>query len=541
MVSKIDGVTYRNMIDYAVRNLNAHAKTVNRLNVFPVPDADTGTNMITTIKNGLTAAHDKAASLSEFAHAFADGVVFGARGNSGVILSQFFKALSEQFYNTEEADADALVQGLLKGAKAAREAVGKPVEGTILTVLKDAADAAEHIPPENQSIETVISVFYEEARRSLERTPELLSALKEQGVVDSGGAGAVYLFEGIKKYLSGEEINAEKEEDLPSLSIDYSSFGRDSRFEFGYCTEFLLQLLNDKEPFDRADLRRRLERIGDSIVLSLSEDKVRVHVHTKTPEKALAHGRAYGEFLSVKIENMTVQHSENMNNILTAESCGNGPFAVVAVASDPSEQALLVQMGADAVICAEDKVTAKDYIEAFDRISSSRIVLFANREDHASALQAQALSKDVAIYITQSRCLADCYASLPIIDFEEEDIKKVLGEIRETIARLDTVSLSKRNTPVSYGGNILPHEEYYAFSGKEVLVVNRTLKKAILKTVETVLSRKKKEILTLFYGNTISDDAAKEIEESIRRDFPCLEINTVSTPSLSAILTLSFE
>ncbi|MBR5134400.1 MAG: DAK2 domain-containing protein, partial [Clostridia bacterium] len=279
----IDGVGFKNMVDYAVRNLDKHRQVVNRLNVFPVPDGDTGTNMVTTIHRGLLAINESLIDLPSISQKFAHSVVFEARGNSGVIVSQFLKGMSENFYDVDTIDGERFIEALENGVQSAYAAVATPVEGTMLTVIKDATEAVKREYYPDQTVNDIISSFVEHAKVSLDNTPELLPVLKETGVVDSGGAGIVYLFEGMKKYLDGDDIEATTSV-ADTTHVDYDNFNRQSRFDFGYCTELLIQLLDSKEPFDYDAFKSELAALGDSLVTSFENDKVRIHVHTTTPE-----------------------------------------------------------------------------------------------------------------------------------------------------------------------------------------------------------------------------------------------------------------
>ncbi len=541
MIEKINGQCYRNMIEYGVRNLNMHCKAVNKLNVFPVPDGDTGTNMVTTIKNGLVSANESTSTLSEFAKAFSAAVVFGARGNSGVIVSQFFKGISELFYNVEDADAELFVKALEKGVECARSSVANPVEGTILTVIRDATNAVKAANPCEKSIDEIIELFIETAKISLEGTPELLPTLKEAGVVDSGGAGVVYIFEGMKKYLDGEEIDFIENEESTSVA-DYTAFSRNSRFDYGYCTELLIQLLNGKAEFDCDLLRSRLEQLGDSMVLSCADDKLKLHIHTHTPEKILELCHQYGEFLSLKIENMTVQHTETISNILYSSEKNEGAFAVVAVAYDRDICRMFLDMGADAVIFSDESVSAKEYIEAFKGLECGEIIVFPNSPDSTlAAIQAKNIYKDAKVTVVNSRSVAECYASLPIIDFSQKDIHKVVDAVTETVNKLYVVSVARRSEPLIYDPKAGKSNEYYAISGKEVLSVNISLRDTVMNTIKKVLKTQSKEIITVFYGKETSELQLEEILSEISELNVSMEIYTIPVANLPCIMSISFE
>lgn len=540
MTERIDGNCYKGMIDYAMRNLSQHCQIVNELNVFPVPDGDTGTNMVTTIKKGLLVIEESLNDLSDVSKKFANSVVFEARGNSGVIVSQFLKGVSETFFDIENADAAILITAFENGVKSAYSAVANPVEGTMLTVLKEATQAVKSNFSADQSIDDIISSFVDNAKVSLENTPELLPTLKEAGVVDSGGAGIVYLFEGMQKYFNGESIEMEESKETEQ-TVDYTLFNRNSHFDYGYCTELLIQLLNSCEKFVYEDFKAQLNCMGDSVVTSFDNDKVRIHIHTQKPEEVFAFCHRYGEFLSLKVENMTVQHTELTKNILCSSQKNNGKFSVVAVAFDRSVQKMLLDMGGDVVIYCEDSASIKDYIDAFENVNTDEIIVFPNSSDSVlAAQQAKNIYEKANIHIINSRSIAECYASLPIIDFEEDNVQNVLDSINETIDNLYFVSVIQRKNR-SYAGDSTNHKEFYALSGKEILTVGETLEEAVISAIEITLDKLMKDVITIFHGNNLSKEDIERIISVIEEKGICAEVFTVPIENASCDLTVSFE
>ncbi len=541
MAVVLDGIGFKNMLDYAVRNLNLHCKLVNQLNVFPVPDGDTGTNMVVTIHKALLSVPETLTDLPDIAKKFAGSIVFEARGNSGVIVSQFFKGLSEHLGAVEQISGALLIDALEKGVKYAYSAVANPVEGTMLTVVREATEAvrAEHC--DEADLHKVVASLVGHAKRSLDHTPELLAVLKESGVVDSGGAGVVYLFEGMLKYLNGEELDTMEDKSEHSV-IDYDAFGRDSTFEFGYCTELLLQLLNGREAFEAAAFKEALGALGDSLVVSIQNDKVRVHIHSHRPEEVFALCHKYGEFLTCKIENMTVQHTDLAKRILVSETPNQGAFSVVAVAYDPEVQKLFLEMGADVCLFSEENVCAKDYLEAFEKTSTEHILVFPNSSDAIlSAMQAKNLYTAAKVHVINSRGIAECYAALPAVEFSSENVERVVDDITKTVNNLYVVSVARRKSTVTHGDQAIYRNEFYSFSGKELISISKSLLETVLSTVSKVLRARKKQIITLFYKTSLEAKLIEEIEEKIYEIDPCVELFTVATDSLRCEMTLSFE
>ncbi len=542
MTRKIDGVCFKNMVDYAVRNLNIHRNTVNQLNVFPVPDGDTGTNMVTTIHKGLLSVGDTLNDLPSVSKKFASSVVFEARGNSGVIVSQFLKGVSERFQDVEDVDAELFISALERGVECAYLSVATPVEGTMLTVLRDATNAVKDEFDGNQSVDEVISSFVVHAKVSLDNTPELLPVLKESGVVDSGGAGVVYLFEGMQKYLAGEDLeDLEMSSDLDS--VDYNLFDRNSVFDYGYCTELLLQLLDSKGAFDYDSFKAGLSELGNSIVVSAEGSKVKLHVHTMTPEKVFALCHRFGEFLSVKVENMTVQHTEQTKKILVSEYKNEGAFSIVAVAFDKRMQELFVEMGADVALCCDEGVSTKDYLDAFEQTSTPEIIVLPNSSDAIlSAVQAKQMYKNAKVHVIPSRSVAECYAALPAVDFEENDVERVRVGIVKTLSNIYVASVAKRKTPIKYGETEITADEYYSYSGKELSIVGRSLYETFVQTVIDIsIKQYDKEIMTVFYKDSISEEDMENMIETVKEFGIRSEICTVPTDSLDGEITISFE
>ena len=539
-MERLNGASYKGMIDYGARNLVKNCNTINQLNVFPVPDGDTGTNMVTTIVKGLQSVEDSIVDLDSVSKKIASSVIFGARGNSGVIVSQFIKGVSEVFIGSETADAAQLVSALEQGVACAYDAVATPVEGTMLTVVKDATNAVKSRLLPTHSIDDVIAMFIKHAKISLDHTPELLPALKEAGVVDSGGAGIVYFFEGMQKYLDGESLEAFETSTEEQPQADYSAFHPDSTFEFGYCTELLIQLLNAKEPFHFESFKQTLMGMGDSVVALQEADKVRIHIHTKTPEEVFAFCHRYGEFLNLKVENMTVQHTEVIKNILVSDTPSKGTFSVVAVACDPAIQKLFVDMGADVAILCEESASPKEFLDAFENVSTPEILVFPNSSDSVlSAMQAKKLYKDAVVTVIPCRGIAECYASLPIIDFAETDTKRVVDAVAETTNNLFVVNIARRKNTMDPGSSQL--EEYYAFSRKDIITIGKTLEETAVQTIDTALRTYCKDVITVFHDKNVRREQLENITNALELLGICAEVFLVPLEKASSDLILSFE
>lgn len=546
MIKDFNGQQYYDLIDYGIRNLSVYKDRVNELNVFPVPDGDTGTNMLVTLQSGFSAVPAGEKILSDVCNRFARAVTFGARGNSGVIVSQFFKGISERFYGSEVADYRQFVDALENGVKCAYQAVPQPVEGTILTVVRE---ASEHVKCELdngqvQSLDDVLKLFLHQARRTLENTPKLLEVLRSAGVVDSGGAGIIYVFEGMSKYLNNEEL-PEAGESVSQAVGDYSRFNRDSTFEYGYCTELLLQLLSSKVEFNYSSFLNDIAEYGDSLVTVLEDDKLKLHIHTATPEEVMAFCHQYGEFLALKIENMSVQHQElyTEGKVATPYAKGN-PFAVVAVAHNTAMEQYFAEMGADYVMLADYQAppTASDFMDAFALAVPDTILVFPNNKNtELAAVHAQRLCEGKNILVLGTRSDAQCYAALPMIEFSCEDAHEVMAQVEEVVANLDIVLVSKVEKSTNFDGKPISEGDYVSICNNSLKAVNTDLTEACRQTICAVLADRDCEVITMFTGKTVSEDVSERITSFVAENYIYTEITVVDTDDEFYHVVLSFE
>lgn len=548
MIEKLNGQHYHDLIDYGIRNLTLHGNIVNAMNVFPVPDGDTGTNMIQTLQNGLSAMSDSAGTLSELSRQFSEAVVFGARGSSGVIVSQFFKGFSEAFYEKETANCTDLVNALEQGVNYAYRSVMDPVEGTVLTVLREATAYVKKEVLEHQRIHTingVITAFLEQARSSLDNTPNQLPLLRSAGVVDSGGAGIVYVFEGMDKYLRQEPIAALPQEDAPENSVDYTRFNRNFQFLYGYCTELLVQLTCQFGSVEEENLKKYLTTLGDEIMVILSDDKLKLHVHTQTPEKVMAYCHNYGEFLSIKIENMSVQ-----NAMLEApgifcrndSTCGN--FAVLAVAFDNEMKDRFLQMGADVVIRARQDMlpSTKDFIEAFQAAKASMLIVFPNSSNILpAAQQAAKLSPSLEVILLDTRSVAECYAALPMVDYDAPSAGDAAKALKPIFENLQVVALHRAVKDSTLDNTEIHCGDYFALDGKHLLGVQQDLSELVAQVAHTVCCRRDWNTVTVFCGKNIPAETADAIGQYLSKQLTYVDVDVISTQYDTFALLLAFE
>ncbi|MBQ9783644.1 MAG: DAK2 domain-containing protein [Clostridia bacterium] len=546
MTTQINGQHYHHLIDYGIRNLSLYREQVNALNVFPVPDGDTGSNMVMTLQNGFAAIEGRAEELPDMARRFADAVVFGARGNSGVIISQFFKGFSESFFDRNEADCHVVAAALEIGVRSAYRAVSNPVEGTVLTVLREATDFVRDRVDGGQihTIDDTVDAFVERAKTSLEHTPELLPILKSAGVVDSGGAGIIYVFEGMQKYLRGEPLE-EARSGRAEPAVDYTRFDRTSDFSLGYCTECLLQLTDGKESFAYGDFCAALRELGESVVTAFEKDKVKVHIHTDTPEQILSFCHRFGEFLSMKIENMSVQHHETEQRIEVVRGetrCDR--FSIVAVSHDPAMKRRFMEMGADVVIQADRHCppSASDFLEAFEKAESETILVFPNSKNtELAAEQARTLYKNAEVTVFSTKSDTECYAALPMVDFETEDVAQMAEDIRATIEHVYTVSLTKATKSSRFDDREIRVGDCLAMVGNRLMAAGKSLTGVCLEVVDRVMAEDPREILTLFVNPSVSETQIETISVHVSQRYPYTELSVVETEDDFWRIVISFE
>lgn len=547
MIYVIDGQHFRNLLDYGIRNLTIYRDEVNMLNVFPVPDGDTGTNMVLTMQNGFASIDNSVSSLSQLAKKLAHAVVFGARGNSGVILSQFFKGFSECFFLVEEADCFIFASALENGVKCAYGAVSTPCEGTILTVMREATEYAckKIASGDIKTIDDIITVFIKQAKITLENTPELLPILKSAGVVDSGGAGLVYIFEGMRKYLSGEKLEKSKESNSPTAVIDYSKYDESSVFDLGYCTELLVQLTKYKSSFDYDKFKNELAQLGESIVTSFNDNKVKVHIHTSTPENVFTLCHKYGEFLSIKVENMSVQHSE-LSKAPTSlyKEKQRGEFSVLCVAHDMSMKDYFVDMGADIVLMGDRLCppSASDFIDAFNSASATSIIVFANgKNTYLSAVQAAKLYDKAKVIVIDTKSDTECYSALPMLDFEESDISIVEESILEVLENIETVTVSIATKDSCFDGVNIKSGDLFAFSGSKLLSVGNSYITVSNESIDKIFESGERDVITLFVSSRVPSASIDKISSYVSENYIYTELEVIQTMDDFYDIVISFE
>ena len=525
----LDGQTFKTLVTNGCQSLINDIDRINALNVFPVPDGDTGTNMRMTIEGGVKAilAIDTN-SIGEMSKKLSRAMTMSARGNSGVILSQFFKGLSLGLEGKDAVNAEELAIAFDCGVKQAYKVVQKPTEGTMLTVMREATEVANKNSATFESIEDFFACFIKEAHASLDRTPELLPVLKEAGVIDSGGAGYNRIIEGMIAALDGN-ILVEQEKYEQEAKASMGHFDADSVLEFGYCTEFILQLQNAKvniETFDISVIVNFLETLGDSIVAFKDEDIVKVHVHTFTPGKVIDFCQQFGEYVTFKMENMSVQHSE-LSDTHEDPKREHKKYAVVAVSSGEGISNAFKAMGCDEIVSGGQTMnpSSEDFINAFKKLDAENIIVFPNNGNIImAARQAAENYEEANVVVIPTKSIAECYSALTMLDFSSDDLDTIVEEFQSTIDNVTTASVTYSIRDSFIDDVEIKKDDYMAIIGKKIVAANPSKIEVVKQLFTKVEDIRWKEVVTLIYGIDVTEEEKEEVVEYLNAAYPDLEI-----------------
>ena len=551
-----DGAIYSKMISMGAGNLKIHSDEINNLNVFPIPDGDTGDNMLMTMTGGTNAIMPEEKNLSKVSEKISSGMLLGARGNSGVILSQFFYGISEGFKGLQTADTKQIGEAFQNGVKHAYNSVMTPAEGTILTVAKDATAYACSVNAKTPV--DFFDAFLKEAKESLERTPELLPVLKKAGVVDSGGAGLIYIVKGMKKSLTGEApaqaIHSEQNNPVNApKQLDLDSFNEDSELEFGCCTELMLRLQNkktDTKNFDVEIIRKFLNENGNSVVAFKTGTIVKLHVHTMTPDKILAFCQQFGEFLTVKIENMSLQHNtiykdgeapagqkqnqqeedDKLETKVKAAAEERKPYGLVATASGSGIQQTFLDYGADFVVNGGQSMnpSAADFIKAFEKVNADVIFVLPNNGNVIlAAQQAAKIYKKSEIHVIESKTIGQGLAVVTMMDTESGNTQEIIEQLNDAMQGVETYSISHCVRATQMDGFNLHPGDYIGFCDKKIVSSADERKKAALNMVDKI-DFTDHEACIFIRGVDSTEEEAAEIEAYLHQKHPSTEVYAIN-------------
>ena len=525
----INGENLAQMVAYGASWLALDVDRINALNVFPVPDGDTGTNMKMTIDGGAK-INNVPKHIGEASKQIARSMVLSARGNSGVILSQFFKGLSLGLEHFDEIDVKGFANAMVSGTRRSYSVVTKPTEGTILTVMREAGSEALKNLTSEMNLADYLKMYLNYANKALAKTPDLLPVLKKAGVIDSGGAGFILVIEGMLKAVLGEEIeNAQAKTN--TQSIDTSNFNADSELTYGYCTEFILQLQNAKvnpKTFDLNIIINFLESIGNSIVAFKDDDIVKVHVHTFDPGVVLTECRKYGEFLTLKIENMNVSHTESENTEpIQKEEKVHKEYAVVAVANGSGLVNAFKDMGVDEVVTGGQTMntSTKDFLKAFENIDADNILVYPNNGNIYMAAKIAAENYDKAnVVVIPTKTIAEGYSAISMLDFDGVTIDDILEVEYEAIERVKTLEVTYAVRDAEINGINIKKDEFICLYNHDLISACKSRVEAVKNAFDNISDFSEKEVLTLVYGADVNELEVNEIGAYAKSLNPFIEV-----------------
>ncbi|MGN0803825.1 MAG: DAK2 domain-containing protein [Candidatus Coproplasma sp.] len=534
---KIGYREFTDMLSCGYSSLLKKEEEVNNLNVFPVPDGDTGKNMRMTYESGINALKkSNVTTVGETAEIFAKGALLGARGNSGVILSQIFKGFAQGLKGCEEADAEDIINAFSEGVKKSYKAVVKPVEGTMLTVFRECSECASECG-KDMPIDELFKNVERRCKISLENTPNLLQVLKDAGVVDSGGAGLLCIFRGYLNYFNGKEDYVGTEEDNKLFTpADMSETAVSSEEEFGYCTEFLITLsAQAKDSFDTDLLVAQLESIGgQSIVALRDEDIVKVHVHVLTPGDVLNIAQQYGEFLTIKIENMSLQHSELVKNSEVKvvkplnERIG---VATVVVADQGGFKDLFYNMGADCVVNGGQSMnpSVEDFLKAFNEVNAKDIIVLPNNSNVImAAKQASEIFSEATVHVVPTRTIAQGYSALSIYN-PDEDVEVTVADMQTALSSVISAEITRAVRDAKCDGVDIAKSDVMVIVDGKVSCADKDMLSAFSSALSSMEGLEDKCVITFFCGEGATEELTKSMTEHINADYPFLEVSIVET------------
>lgn len=534
----LDGKRFADMIIQGANHLSNHAKMVDALNVFPVPDGDTGTNMNLSMTSGAKEVKQNTLDhIGKVGMALAKGLLMGARGNSGVILSQLFRGFSKAIETKSQINSVEFAQALESGVETAYKAVMKPVEGTILTVAKDAAKHAMKVAKTNQDIVIVMEETLKEAKNSLKRTPEFLPILKEVGVVDSGGQGLVLIYEGFLASLKGDVLPdtiAVEAKTVENIHHEHhqsaQSHIQTEDIQYGYCTEFMVKFEEEKlkqHPFSEEEFRHDLSKYGDSLLVVSDQEIVKVHIHSEQPGDVLSYGQRYGSLINIKIENMREQHShiiheEQHDEVQKLKQ--KEKYAIITVAMGEGISNLLKSIGANIVIEGGQTMnpSTEDLVKAIKEVNAENIFILPNNKNIIMASEQAASLTEENVIVIPSKSIPQGISALLAFN-PETDYLTNQTQMTESLSNVKSgqVTFSVRDTNID--GFDIAKGDYMGIADGKIVAVHSnmltTAKELLVKMID-----EDDEILTIIQGESVQDEEVEKFVSSLEEQFEDLEI-----------------
>ena len=522
----LDGVKFAQMVQMGAHHLYQNANYVDSLNVFPVPDGDTGTNMNLSMTSGAKETESQASEhIGKTAQALSKGLLMGARGNSGVILSQLFRGFGKSIESLEKINAKQFAQAFQAGVDTAYKAVMKPVEGTILTVARVAAEKGMQLAETETDIIALMEGFTKEAKIALDSTPDLLPVLKEVGVVDSGGQGLLFVYEGFLASLKGEALPEKNDATLNDLiSAEHhrvQDFMSTDDIVFGYCTEIMVRFEDDKEPFNEDDFRNALAELGDSLLVISDDEVAKVHVHTETPGNVMTIGQKYGSLIKIKVDNMREQHSAIVNEEQPAAKKETHPYAIVTIAMGEGVATLLRSIGASYVIEGGQTMnpSTEDIVKAVKEINAERVLILPNNKNIVMAAEQAVELLDIEAAVVTTKTIPQGMAAILAFN-PEASVEDNQATMTEAFADVKTGQVTFAVRDTSIDGVEIHKNDFMALAEGKIIASTKTMAEAA-QTVATQLVDEDAEIVTIIFGEDATEQQAAELAtfiESLNED-----------------------
>ena len=537
-MEKINGLVLAEMIDLGSKNLAKNAEKINSLNVFPVPDGDTGTNMNLSMSSGAKeTAANVVENIGELGKSFSKGLLMGARGNSGVILSQLFRGMSQHIADKKEIDAKEFAEAIQNGVSIAYKAIIKPVEGTILTVAREAAEAGVKAAENTKSVVEVMEAIYAEAQASLKRTPDLLPILKEVGVVDSGGQGLVCVYQGFVAALKGEKIEGLEAVETNVVDMQFEDdhdmdFMSPEDIVYGFCTEFTVRLDKEKKEFDEDKFRADMSKFGDSLLVISDSEYVKIHVHTETPGDVFNYGQQYGELIKIKSDNMREQHREVLRKQEAKQAYAPKELkeqAMISISMGAGLSKVLTSMGVDYIVEGGQTMnpSTEDIMKAIKEVNAKNIFIFPNNKNIQLAAKQAAELAEENVFVVESKTAPQGLASVMVFN-PQATPEENFANMQEVLSTVSTLEVTHAVRDTNIEGVEIKKDEFMGIRNGKIVVSNLSLNTVLEELLEKSIDEDT-EIVTLYLGEESTEEYTDFLEQLIEEKYPDVEVELIES------------
>lgn len=537
-MEKLNGLVLAEMIDLGSKNLAKNAEKINALNVFPVPDGDTGTNMTLSMSSGAKeTAANVVENIGELGKAFSKGLLMGARGNSGVILSQLFRGMSQYIADKKEVDAKEFAGAIQNGVSIAYKAIIKPVEGTILTVAREAAEAGLKAAENTTSVVEVMEAIYNEAQASLKRTPELLPILKEVGVVDSGGQGLVCVYQGFVAALKGEKIEGLEAVETNVVDMQFEDdhdmdFMSPEDIVYGFCTEFTVRLNKEKKEFNEDKFREDMSKFGDSLLVISDSEYVKIHVHTETPGDVFNYGQQYGELIKIKSDNMREQHREVLRKQEAKQTTAPKELkeqAMISISMGAGLSKVLTSMGVDYIVEGGQTMnpSTEDIMKAIKEVNAKNIFIFPNNKNIQLAAKQAAELAEENVFVVESKTAPQGLAAVMVYN-PQAAAEENFANMQEVLSTVSTLEVTHAVRDTNIEGIEIKKDEFMGIRNGKIVVSNLSLNTVLEELLEKSLDEDS-EIVTLYLGEESTEEYTDFLEQLIEEKYPDVEVELIES------------